>query len=79
MYGAGIICNNPVPLREVLSEVYTELDLPFSPETILATTEVSLLATVENVKAELIAELDFFFGAHQSTGQNNLLTLNEVH
>lgn len=78
MFGAGIICSNPAPLREVLRAVYAELDLAFLPETILATGDISPLATVENLKDALVAELDLLFGIHKTKNQNYFSSGNEI-
>lgn len=40
MFGAGLVCADPEPIRAVLTDVYGALGLPFSGESVCATAEL---------------------------------------
>ena len=57
MFGAGVVCANPQVIRDVLTDVYAALELPFDPNSVGATQELSPIADVGAVQRALVETL----------------------
>ncbi len=64
MFGAGIVCGDGERVRDVLTDVYGALALPFDPQSVLPTTDVSPAATADACITALREVLDAHFQTH---------------
>jgi octanoyl-[GcvH]:protein N-octanoyltransferase len=57
MFGAGIVCERPTAIRDVLTDVYAALGLAFDPTSVAATQELSPIADTGALEAALLETL----------------------